>query len=157
MDKPQRSSPGYFVHLLIATFFGSGFLPAIPGTWGSLFTALLIWFLPSIPWGFEFVILIAIFFLGVRSSTQVERVSQSTDPGYIVIDEFIGMALVLMTVPKSFVLYLFAFLLFRIFDIVKPAPVNQLQDLPEGWGVMVDDVVAGIYAIIVLQLGRLIF
>lgn len=157
MDQPQRSSPGYFVHLLIATFFGSGFLPAIPGTWGSLVTAILIWFLPSLPWGIEILLLVLIFFIGVWSSTQVERISQSTDPGYIVIDEFIGMALVLMTIPKSFVLYLFAFLLFRIFDIVKPTPVKQLQELPEGWGVMIDDIVAGIYAIIVLQLGRLIF
>ncbi len=157
MDQPQHASPGYFVHLLIATFFGSGFLPAIPGTWGSLVTAVLIWFLPAIPWGVELVILIVLFFLGVWSSTQVERVSQSTDPGYIVIDEVIGMALVLMTIPKSFVLYLFAFFLFRIFDIVKPRPVSQSQNFSEGWGVMIDDVLAAIYAIILLQIGRLIF
>jgi len=157
MGNEKNTSPGYAANLMLATLFGIGFFPTAPGTWASAFTLIIFWLLPEMSWAIELLLLVVIFLLGVKSSTRVEQVSERVDPGYIVIDEFIGMALVLITIPKSYVLYLFAFLLFRIFDIMKPMPVNQLQELPAGWGVMVDDVAAGIYALIILQIGILIF
>lgn len=80
------------------------------------------------------------------------------DSGRIVWDEVVGMMITVAALPKEWLIYLVAFIVFRFFDILKPFPVNKSQNLPHGWGVMVDDVLAGIYANIVLQiLARFVF
>lgn len=101
----------------------------------------------------ELAIIALLLLLGVWSSAVVEQRNGITDPGLIVIDELVGMWIGLLFLPKTFVLYLFAFLIFRIFDIVKIPPAKQLQNLHGGWGVMLDDVAAGLYTLILMQIG----
>lgn len=93
--------------------------------------------------------LIAFFFLGVYSSTKAEK-TMGHDNGHIVIDEVLGFWVAMYLFPPTLYYIIFGFLLFRLFDIVKPYPINKLQNLPKGWGVMVDDLLAGVYTAIVL-------
>lgn len=141
------------IHLGFVTVGGVGFLPVAPGTWGSLIAVILFWFIEPLPPYLIIGAIVLLLLLGAWSSTRIEKFANLTDPGLIVIDELVGMWISLLFVPRIFVLYLFAFLLFRIFDIVKIAPAKQLQDLHGGWGVMLDDIVAGIYALILMHLG----
>ena len=136
---------------LIATFFYAGYFPFAPGTFGSLITLAIIWFLiPS----FFYILLpisIGLFFLSVWSATRGEEIF-GRDGSPIVIDEVTGMVLSLMFVPKDIKSFVGAFLLFRLFDIDKPPPARQMENLKGGWGVTLDDVVAGIYANLSLHL-----
>jgi len=143
---------------VIATFFGIGYSPVAPGTMGALAVTLLYWYLPT----FSILYLLAgvwvVIFLGVRCSTVVEKAEQEklgqekgTDPGFIVIDEVAGMLIALIALPKTLPHVAAAFILFRIFDIFKPFPVRKFEKLPAGWGIMFDDVMAGIYANLILQ------
>ncbi len=100
---------------------------------------------------FWLIFLIAFFFLGVYSSTKAEE-TMGHDNGHIVIDEVCGYWFALYLFPPTLYYIVFGFLLFRLFDIAKPYPINKLQNLPKGWGVMVDDILAGVYAAIVLGL-----
>ena len=142
--------------LTLATWFGAGLSPAAPGTAGSL-AALAI----AIPLhrylgfaGWHFLILAAVFFLpAVWAAEVTARVKNLKDPQIVVIDEVLGLWISLAGATvlnwKSF---LAAFTLFRIFDIFKPPPVRQLEALPGGFGINLDDVMAGIYAALVLFL-----
>lgn len=122
---------------------GSGLLKPAPGTWGSLL-ALVIGYIVHLPlW---FIILAA--FAGVYICDVAEKEIGIHDAPEIVFDEFVGMWIALWAIPV--VLYPVAFILFRLFDITKIFPVNNLQNLPGGWGIMMDDVAAGIMARIVL-------
>lgn len=141
------------IHLVIATVGGSGFLPFAPGTWGSAVAAGVFWFMAGWPTWLLILSIVAMFLFGVWNSAFVETQLNTTDPGFIVIDELVGMWISLLFVPQSFVHYLFAIVLFRIFDIVKIPPAKQLQDLGGGLGIMLDDVAAGIYALIIMHLG----
>lgn len=142
---------------MFATVAGTGYIPLAPGSWGSLIGAILFWFLAPNPTWILALITAIIFFLGVWSSTHIENTTNTTDPGLIVIDEVAGMWFVLIFVPQTFVHYLFAFILFRIFDVLKPPPANYLQSVHKGWGVMLDDVAAGVYAVILMHIGMWIF
>ena len=140
---------------LISTFFGVGLLPKAPGTWGSLVT-LPIAYLIATYFGtnglLAFVLIVTI--VGVWASNLYVRSTGKKDPGEVVIDEVAGQSLALSLVPLDWRLYLVAFVLFRIFDILKPKPVSTLEALPDGWGIMLDDLMAGLYALgcfIVLQ------
>ncbi|MBD3274256.1 MAG: phosphatidylglycerophosphatase A [Candidatus Marinimicrobia bacterium] len=144
-------------HLFLATFAGTGYIPLAPGSWGSLFGAILFWFLAPYPTWMLILITGIVFFLGVWSSTYIENTTNTTDPGMIVIDEVAGMWFVLLFVPQSFVHYLYAFILFRIFDVLKPPPASQLQSVHKGWGVMLDDIAAGVYAVLLMLIGMWIF
>lgn len=176
----------------VATGFGSGRLPWIPGTWGSL-AGLLAWLLftavaltPFTTWaishprfphlqalalGVEALILallMGLTYLAVRASDRVAEDCGLKDPGFIVADEWVGMAIALWPLrwilaqelfrfasPQGLrwvPLLLLPFLAFRLFDIWKPWPIRQLQDLPGGQGVVADDVVAGLYALVLTQL-----
>ncbi len=137
------------LHYLIATFFGSGYFPKAPGTAGSLAAVVLFWFFPP-PLLSQIALLAALFFVGVWSASYVEK-AEGKDPGKVVIDEVVGQGVALLLVPHQIFYYGIAFILFRIFDIWKPVPVKQLERLPGGWGIMADDVMAGIYANVIIQ------
>ncbi len=77
---------------------------------------------------------------------------EGSDPGKVVVDELVGQGIAILLIPKTILFYLIAFILFRIFDILKPFPVKQIESLPRGWGIMSDDVMAGIYANIILHI-----
>jgi len=142
---------------IIATVFGIGNLKPGPGTWGSL-AAAAIWsalsglvspkFQPEVLAGL-IVIVIAV---GIPAATRVARNSGLKDPQNVVIDEVAGQWITLLFVPMSWKTLLAGFILFRGFDILKPPPVRQLERLPEGTGIVVDDVAAGLYALLVMQL-----
>lgn len=142
---------------LIYSFFGSGEAPVAPGTAGSAAAALFLLLpgrVPGIPaWGSPFwgVSIAVVFFAGVFA-TRVAEAKHGRDPGVVVIDEVAGMMVTLFLLPNTVIAVVLAFFLFRIFDIVKPFPVRSLEKAPGGWGVMLDDVGAGVYAHIALRL-----
>jgi len=154
------------VHKIIATAGFVGYIPWASGSFGSL-VGLGLAFLPGVAAPGPLVLLVLFFFfLGVRSSKivaaaighQLTRSAALTkekfqhgghdvpDPSIVVIDEVVGMWIALMFIPLHSVSAAIAFVAFRFFDIVKPPPARQLERIPNGWGIMVDDVVAGIYA-----------
>lgn len=139
-----------FLSKIIATFFFLGYLPLIPGTFGSLAALLLIFFLkpgPLAQCGF----LAAFLLLGLYFSGKAEKLFNSKDPKYIVIDEVAGMFLSFLFVAWDFKLLVIGFLLFRVLDTIKPYPADRLQNLKGSAGIMLDDIVAGLYANIILQ------
>lgn len=140
---------------VFTTGFGIGYIPVIPGTAASLVAAIIYWILPVGDF-FLLVISIILFFPGVYFSTIVER-NENKDPGKIVIDEFLGQWMTYLLIPKTMTFLILGFLIFRIFDIIKPFPANVSQKLSGGWGIMLDDVIAAIYANICLQLMYYIF
>lgn len=128
-----------------------GQMPAAPGTWGSAGAALLapFLFLP-LPYVWRVVVLIALFGAGIAAAARVEQILGRKDPGRVVIDEFVAVWFV--TAPfdnLSWPMIIAAFVLFRVFDIAKPWPVKQAElKFAGGLGVMIDDIVAGVYALI---------
>jgi phosphatidylglycerophosphatase A len=138
--------------LLVATFGYVGFFPIAPGTAGSLAALALYAVVQSIgvP-AFEGVTLVAIFAAGVWSSTVSERLLGGIDPGPVVIDEVLGMLVTLAWLPLSLAGVLAGFLLFRVLDVIKPFPAKRLEDAPGGWGIMLDDVIAGLYGQLALR------
>ena len=135
-----------------ATGLYSGYAPRAPGTAGSvvgLLTFVLVRASGSM--AVELTGIVALFGLGVWSATLAERHFGRSDPGAVVIDEVVGMLITLALIPMSWSMAVLGFFLFRAFDIVKPYPVRQLERLPEGWGIMADDVMAGIYSNLALR------
>ena len=138
----------------VATFFGAGFGKPGPGTWGSV-AAVLLW--AGVAFGLHpsaqslLLILLAgivlSLLLGVPAATIVARESGRKDPQIVVVDEVTGQWIALLGSHASWQHALLALLLFRAFDITKPFPVRQLERLPEGWGIVFDDVAAGLYAL----------
>ena len=102
------------------------------------------------------LIVIVIFLVGVIVSTIVSDEENNSDPSKVVIDEWVGMWIALLMIPNEWLWLGIAFLLFRIFDIVKVYPANRFEHLPGGWGIMMDDVVAGLYAGVITQAASLI-
>jgi phosphatidylglycerophosphatase A len=146
----------------IATFFGAGFGKPGPGTWGSVATVLLwaafAWVAHPSPVILLYGLFLLIGFslaLGVPAATIVARESGRKDPQFVVIDEVAGQAIALLFSPFDWRHALIALALFRVFDITKPFPVRQLESLPEGWGIVFDDVAAGLYALGVASLLRI--
>ena len=151
---------------LIASCFGLGWLPIAPGTWGSLppvaaFGLLTILGAPG--WGTALVMAAFIVAGSVACVVCVPAVSAlvgKTDPGEVVVDEVAGQAVTLLPVslflsadlslPKCCFVTIVGFLLFRAFDIAKPWPIRKLESLPAGWGVLADDLLAGVFAAVVL-------
>lgn len=142
---------------LVASFFGMGRMRPGPGTWASA-TAALIWCLLGrwIPAGSQTpclaVMAIIAIAVGIPAATRVARDSGSKDPQWVVIDEVAGQWITFLFAPVSWKTLLVGFILFRGFDILKPPPVRQLESLPGGTGIVVDDVAAGIYALAAMQL-----
>jgi phosphatidylglycerophosphatase A len=146
----------------IATLFGAGLGRPGPGTYGSITTVLLwgvyAWLAHPTPRTLLIALTVAIVLvlaLGVPASTIVARESCRKDPQFVVIDEVAGQAIALLFMPANWLGGLVALILFRLFDIAKPFPVRQLENLPEGWGIVFDDVAAGLYALGVASLLRI--
>ncbi len=145
---------------LIATWFGCGYFPFAPGTVGSLAGVLMAAAAHRYLAAGRITFLVAALLLlwpAIWSATQMVRLLQRPDPQMVVVDEVLGVWVALLGASvlnwKSFTA---AFLLFRVFDIWKPWPVRRLEELPEGAGIVVDDLAAGIYAAIMLYIGGLL-
>jgi phosphatidylglycerophosphatase A len=143
--------------MAVATGLYVGMIPRAPGTWGSL-AALLPWLLikdlPLLPY---LAVLTAVFVLGFFTAGSAEKILDRPDAGAIVIDEVLGMFITLTLAPAHPAAWLLGFIFFRIFDIAKPFPVSWFdQHIHGGIGIMMDDVIAGLYALICLQLTWLI-
>lgn len=151
--------------------FGVGFIPLAPGTWGSAVGVLIFLFIRELETNFfadfllveqsrvsvyalNAILLLAFCLLGIWASTRATEILREKDPQKVVVDEIMGQLIVFFFVPLmiSWKLILAAFLLFRLFDILKPYPIRTLEILPEGLGVCADDIVAGIYGGICLAI-----
>lgn len=148
----------------VATFFGAGRMKPGPGTWGSM-AAVLVWGLTA--WALNPAPRMLLFLLlggialalavGIPASTIVARESGRKDPQFVVVDEVAGQWVALLACPPDWAHALVALVLFRLFDILKPFPARQFERLPEGWGIVFDDVAAGLYALGIASLLRLWF
>ena len=149
---------------LLVSCFGLGRLPIAPGTWGSIPVAvafgLLCYF--GISGTSMLVILAVLALLGsvvcVKCSPERIAATGNSDPGEVVADEFAGQAVTFMPVvyvsaSNFWIVAIAGFLLFRIFDVVKPWPIRRLEKFPAGWGILLDDLLAGVYAGVVLLIG----
>jgi len=158
-NAPPPTTRKTFWAWMVATFFGAGFGKPGPGTWGSV-AAVLLW--AAYSWGFHpdpqtlLLVLVAgialALIFGIPASTIVARESGIHDPGFVVVDEVAGQWIALLGCRADWRYALIALILFRLFDITKPFPVRQLEALPEGWGIVLDDVGAGLYALGVASL-----
>ncbi len=137
--------------LILATGFGVGYSPIAPGTLGTLIAIPAYYFLSEIPSPLYEITLIGFFFLSVWISENAETFFGKKDDRRIVIDEMIGFLITMLWVPKTIPFIIIGFLLFRFFDIVKPPPIRIMERARGGYGVVLDDVMAGVYANIVLQ------
>ena len=138
--------------LLLATGFGVGYSPVAPGTLGTLIAIPIYYFLSNIPSPIYEITLVGFFFLSVWVSENAEKFFGKKDDPRIVIDEVIGFLITLLWVPKTFLFVIVGFFLFRFFDILKPFPIRRLErGFRGGFGVVLDDVVAGVYANIILR------
>jgi phosphatidylglycerophosphatase A len=142
---------------LVGTFFGIGRLRPGPGTWASAATMLL-WaalaynLAPSLRMPVAIGLAALVTLIGIPAATQVALGSGIKDPQFVVIDEVAGQLVALIAVPLAWKTFLAGFILFRFFDILKPPPVRQLETIPEGAGIVLDDVAAGLYALGVMHL-----
>ncbi len=139
-----------FIVKAISTFFYVGYLPFIPGT-GASVVALFLFYLVRNNGLAQLFLTLAVIILGFLVSGRAEKVFNKKDPKYVVIDEVAGMLLSLAFIPYDIRVVVIAFVLFRVFDILKPFPVRRLEKLPGSAGIMCDDIAAGIYTNIILQ------
>jgi phosphatidylglycerophosphatase A len=166
-DSPTAVAPIPFFPRLVATGLFSGYLPGPAGTWGSIVGALIYY---ALPWTERTIVLLPLivisFFIGARVSAivaaveghRLSKVSEfaksrfqpgphgAADPSIVVIDEIVGMWVSVLLLPKNLLVLLASFCLFRIFDILKPYPAGRLERVRGGWGIMLDDLIAAIYA-----------
>ncbi len=151
-------------HKFMASGFGVGWLPVAPGTWGAAEAVLLLvpfqWInispSPHISEQAFLNLLLSVFivfftWIGVKAVDALEK-EWGNDPKQVVIDEMVGVWIAVLGFPVTAFHLIAGFILFRFFDIAKPLGIRKLEALPGGWGVMLDDVMAGVYANIVLQI-----
>lgn len=133
-----------------ATGLGLGYSPIAPGTAGSLLGLLILFLrLPAYSW---IIISVSLFFLGILVSTQAEKLFSKKDSRQIVIDEIAGCIIFLLLVPHIKWCIIGGFILYRVFDIIKPFPAYISQSLPAGWGIMTDDLIAALYTAAVINI-----
>ena len=142
--------------LFLAAGFGVGYSPIAPGTLGTLIAIPLFLFLSSIPFPLYESTVITFFFLSSWISDKAQVYWGRKDHPRIVIDEMMGFLITMLWVPKTTSFIILGFFLFRFFDIVKPPPIHLLEKVRGGFGVVLDDVMAGVYANIILQIIRLV-
>ncbi|MCZ6639329.1 MAG: phosphatidylglycerophosphatase A [Candidatus Dadabacteria bacterium] len=143
---------------LIATVFYVGLIPIAPGTFGTIAAIPLFYALSFTPLYLYLAITVLIILISVWASGVAEEIFGKTDPGEVVADEVCGYLVTMILVPLTLGNIFFGFLLFRLFDIAKPYPIRKFERLPGGWGIVMDDVMAGVYSCITLHiLGRWFF
>ncbi|HEY9080759.1 phosphatidylglycerophosphatase A [Magnetovibrio sp.] len=146
--RPNLGHPG----VLLATWFGAGYLPKAPGTWGSIGALPFAWVLVEIGGLYALgAATVVVFFVGLWASKDYMARTGAHDPGAIVIDEVVGQWIVLLAAPLDLLPYALAFVLFRVFDVLKPWPISWAdRSIGGAMGVMVDDVLAGVAGLAVL-------
>jgi phosphatidylglycerophosphatase A len=153
-ERPPRTKWAWAV----GTFIGIGFWRPGSGTWASLITLGLWWLLAhflvpaSWQWLVVTVIVWMVIIVGIPASSIVEIESGRKDPGHVVVDEVAGQLIALIAVPLRWKYLILSFILFRVFDIVKPPPLRRLEKLEGGAGIVLDDVGAGVYALVLVHL-----
>lgn len=152
-----KSTRGPLWAWLTGTLFGVGTLKPGPGTWGSTATVLLwvaIAHYTPVPYRLPLNIALAVVAvaIGIPAATQVARALGKKDPQVVVIDEVAGQLITLIGAPLHWKALLAGLILFRVFDMTKPPPVRNLENLPEGTGIVMDDVAAGVFGLIIMQL-----
>lgn len=142
--------PAFLIRFL-ATGFYTGLSPSIPGTTGTVPAWLLLWFFLPVDVVTQVIVLVVIVGVSVWLATEAEEIF-GHDSKKIVIDEWAGMMIAVLFLPHTLTAYLLAFGAFRLFDVIKLWPAAQLEKLPSGWGVTMDDVAAGVQANILVQI-----
>ena len=135
---------------IFASFFGVGFCPVAPGTAATIAGIILAFFVKS-PWILYATVTGGLLLLAIPVCTYLERAIGRKDPGILVIDEVVGILIALWGLPLSWPVIISGFFLFRAFDMFKIYPINRFEALPGGLGIMLDDVMAGLYTNIVLH------
>jgi phosphatidylglycerophosphatase A len=145
--------------VVIATFFGFGRIRVAPGTWTSLVVVLIIYFIPptALPPLYLLLVTGIVFAVGIPAAAVCEKHFQKKDPRQCVIDEVAGQLVCLWFLPHTVFFFGAAFLLFRFLDIFKPFPVKASEQIPYGIGIMLDDVLAGLYGMGLLHGMRYLF
>jgi phosphatidylglycerophosphatase A len=142
---------------VMSTFFGAGYFPLAPGTFASLAAVALYRFVLAGLSGPIFAgVIIGVYLLGVAAAGSFSRLLGERDPRKIVIDEVVGQWIALFLIPPSWLNLALAFFFFRVFDIIKPFGIRDTERLPGGWGIMTDDVVAGLAALLLVRLSFLV-
>lgn len=148
---PQAGSIFDRLIVFLATGFGSGRLPYVPGTWGSLVGVFLTWSVIDQSLIVKLLVAGAAFIVGIPLCTAAaKRLGGSSDPGSVVFDEIVGVFATLLWFPWSVTNALTGFVLFRLFDMLKPWPIRRFESLPGGLGIMADDLIAGLVAAAVM-------
>lgn len=146
----------YPVHFL-AYGFGTGLMPFAPGTFGSLVGVALFWLMASLGAGTYAGIVVVLFIAGIFICGQTARDTAAVDPGFIVYDEIVGFLVAMYLMPREWRWIAAGFVIYRILDIWKPFPIHLVEEKLElGTAIMADDVIAGIYTLLILQLARMI-
>lgn len=140
---------------VVATGLGSGYSPFAPGTAGSAVGLILFWPLRDVPMAVQAGATVLVSLLGIVCADDLARRVGRKDPGLVVVDEVAGMWVTLLGLPFTPLVAVAGFLLFRVMDVFKPWPARQLEALPGGWGIVCDDLMAGIYANLLLRAGLL--
>jgi phosphatidylglycerophosphatase A len=141
--------------LFLAAGFGAGYVPMAPGTAGTLVAIPIFLVLSSIPFPLYELTILAFFFFASWISGEAERSWRRKDHPRIVIDEIMGYLITMLWLPKTPFFIILGFFLFRFFDIAKPPPIRLLERVKGGYGIVLDDVLAGVYANVVLQIVHL--
>jgi phosphatidylglycerophosphatase A len=156
--KPVRSkkiwgqTPGQKIIIFLATGFYTGYAPVVPGTFGTLVGIPIAFLLSFLNLGMSTMILIALIIVSCWIADEAEKIYGIKDPNDIVIDEVVGYLVTVWTLPFTWVTVLAGFFLFRILDILKPFPIRKIESwVPGGTGVVMDDVLAGVYGGIILS------
>jgi phosphatidylglycerophosphatase A len=139
--------------LVFATGFGSGYSPIAPGTAGSLVGLLLFWPVAGRPPAQVMALTAVVCVLAIAAAHHVARTLGEKDPGLVVADEVAGQWVTLLLLPFTLGTAVAAFFLFRLMDVIKPWPARDLERLPGGWGIVADDLMAGVYANLLLRAG----
>jgi phosphatidylglycerophosphatase A len=141
----------------LATGFGAGYSPFAPGTAGSVVGLLLFWPMASLPWPYPAAACAVVSVTGALAATHVADRVGLKDPGIVVVDEIVGMWVTLIDLPFGLLTAAAGFILFRAMDVLKPWPARDLERLPGGWGIVADDLAAGVYANLMLRVALLVW
>jgi phosphatidylglycerophosphatase A len=142
---------------VVGTGFGAGYSAFAPGTVGSALGVLLFWPIARAAWPWQVSAAAVLFVVGSLAAGRVALAVNGKDPGIVVVDEVVGQWVTLTALPFTPVTAGLGFLLFRVMDVVKPWPARDLEGLPRGWGIMADDVAAGVYAHLAVRVGLLVW